>query len=1051
MSRNVIRVAHLADLHFRPMTRHEEYREIFKAFCQDVQQQNVDYIFIAGDIWHTKTQGILPESIDFMTEILRMLSKVAPVHMMLGNHDMNCVNLTRQDAISPIVKAINDPRVVLYKQSGMYEFHPGIAWCVYSLYDEEKWPEVKPLEGKYNIACFHGSVRGALLDSDWEMSEGIKVDFFKEFDLTMLGDIHRHQFLSTREYNGIKKPWIGYPGSMAQQNFAESLVHGYLLWEIDIENRNHDVQFRNLPNPFPFVTIDWQGNVAKTLKEAYEFPNGSRFRIKSGTSIMQRDVAQLISELKHKHHAHEVAFKIEETVDRDTIQAGAITIAKDDLRNIEVVMELLREHYELETITEEEWDKIHVLVEAHLKAIHAEDTKNIKWTVKKLEWDNTFAYGEKNVINFEKLSGITGIFGPNRTGKSSIIGTLMYALFNGSDRGSLKNLYVINNRKDFCKTNAVVSVNGTDYLFERQTVKMENRNGPFGVTGLNAFKLNADGSRHELNGEQRNDTDKFIRSLIGTPEDFLITSVSTQDNLKRYINEGPTQRKQIVSRFLDLDIFERVYKLANKDVNTTQTLHKNIAVKNWVAEIATSRNEIKRLEDESKALGRELPRLRKEYAAKQMELESLSNVKPVSHEQLKSKKAEIVSLVNLLKQKQAEVESIKLSLDSKQLTLQKLISACEKIDIDDLRKRKERIDVIMHDVRTKNFSLHQEQSKLNSMEKSVKKLTTVPCGDQFPTCQFIRDSHENKATIDTQRTIVANFTSEIEALEAEILQLGGNPDAMIQKYERALMEQAKLQSEISTLTVNLVKIDASITSTQNSIKVAEDQYAELEKAFQDEQNQRRMQVKSDVDQLGAKIADSEQTRRKNSQFIGREETKIEAYVEEKKRFETLDSQLRVEELVASAFSKRGVPNRVIHNQLPVINAELNKLLHGIVNFSVELESDPETNSLDVFINYGDYRRVVELCSGMEKVVISLALRAALTIITTLPKSDIFVVDEGFADLDPTGIEICNRLLASFKEYFKNVIIITHIDGIKDIADNLIEITREDGCSRVVYE
>lgn len=1051
MSRNHITIAHLADIHIRGLQRHEEMRIVFNAFMEDARKQNVDYIFIAGDIFHTKTMGITPEYIDFMTEILRDLSRVAPVHLMLGNHDMNCVNLTRQDAISPIVRAINDPRVVLYKNSGMYEFHPGAAWCIYSLYDEEKWAEVKPLENKYNIACFHGSVRGALLDSDWEMSDGITVDFFKEYDLAMLGDIHRQQFLGTRDYNGTKKPWIGYPGSMAQQNFAEALVHGYLVWKIDIDDRDHVVEFRTLPNPFPFVTIDWQGNVSKTLKEATEFPDGSRFRIKSSTSIMQRDVAQLISELKHKRNATEVAFKIEETVDRDTIQAGAMTIARDDLRNVEVVMELIREHYELETITEEEWDKIQFLVDGYLKAIHAEDAKHTKWSIKKLEWDNTFAYGESNVINFEKLSGITGIFGPNRTGKSSVIGTLMYALFNGSDRGSLKNLYVINNRKDYCRTNAVVNVNGTDYLFERQTVKMENRNGPFGVTGLNAFKLNSDGTREELNGEQRNDTDKFIRSLIGTAEDFLITSVSTQDNLKRYINEGPTQRKQIVSRFLDLDIFERIHKLANKDANTTQTLHKNITVKNWVTEIANSRNEIKRLEEESKALGRELPALRKQYASKQIELESLSNVKPVSPEQLKSKKEDIASLERLLKQKEAEVDSLKTSLESKQSVLQKLVAACEKIDIDELRKRKELIDAIVTEIRSKEFSLQQENSKLGVMEKSVKKLTTVPCGDQFPTCPFIKDSHENKATIEAQRAIVSTLTTEIDQLEKKTLGLGGSPDSTIQKYEKAIMEQAKLQGEISTLTISLVKTDATISSTKNNIKIVQEQYAELEKAFQDEQNQRRMQVKVEVDKLGATVAASEQTRRKNAQLIGREEAKIEAYVEEQKRFEELDAQLRIQELVAGAFSKRGVPNRVIHNQLPIINAELNKILHGIVNFTVELESDPETNSLDVFINYGDYRRVVELCSGMEKVVISLALRAALTLITTLPKSDIFVVDEGFADLDPTGVEICNRLITSFKQYFKNILIITHIDGVKDIADNLIEITRTDGCSKVIHE
>lgn len=1050
MSKNIIRVAHVSDIHVRGLSRHDEYKHVFNALVEDMRKLNVDYVFVAGDIWHTKTLGISPEAIDFLTNAFKSMATVAPVHMMLGNHDMNCVNLQRQDAISPIVNAINDPKIILYKNSGMYEFHPGVVWNIFSLFDEEKWESVKPVKDKMNIACFHGAVRGSLLDSDWAMSEGMSVDFFDNFDLAFLGDIHRQQFLGYREYEGVSKPWIAYPGSMVQQNFAESLTHGYLLWTIDVDDKTHDVEFRPLPNIHPFVTVDWKGNVTKTIAETSEFPEGSRFRIKSNIAIMQRDVAQLISDLKHKKNALEVAFKIEEAVDRDKIKTGSMTIARDDLRNVEVIMELLREHYEQETISEDEWAKIQVIVEGYLKAIHADDAKNIKWSIKKMEWDNTFAYGEGNVINFEKLSGITGIFGPNRTGKSSIVGTLMYSLFNATDRGSLKNLFVINNRKDYCRTNIVLSINEVDYLIERQTVKADSKRGPFGITNLNAFRINKDGSRADLNGEQRNDTDKFIRSLIGTSDDFLTTSVSAQDNLKRYINEGATHRKQTVSRFLDLDIFDRLYDISNKATNGIRALHKGISVKKWESDIEACHLEIKRLEEESKALGRDLPSMRKQYAAKQMEFEALANIKPVTTAQLNSKKVLIGDLEKKLKTAHENVESFKAQIQSKQNLLASLVSACEKIDINSLRERKVTFDQITNSLRNKNFSLTQEQAKLVLLEKSIKKLTTVPCGDQFQTCLFIKDSHESKASIGSQREIVSSLESEIKNLENELSNIGNNIDSTIQKYEKAILEQSKLQNDISSFTVNVVKSESQITLISTEVSQNKNELSDLEKAFQDEQNQKKIQIKAEIDKLGSKMAESEQTRKRNSQLIGREETKIETLSDEHKRFSVLDEELRIQELVTGAFSKRGVPNRVIHSQLPVINAELNKILHGIVNFTVELESDIDTNSLDIFINYGDFKRIVELGSGMEKVVISLALRAALTRITTLPKSDIFIVDEGFADLDPTGIEICNRLIVSFKEFFKSIFIITHIDGIKDIADNLIEITRSDGCSKVVY-
>ena len=74
---------------------------------------------------------------------------------------------------------------------------------------------------------------------------------------------------------------------------------------------------------------------------------------------------------------------------------------------------------------------------------------------------------------------------------------------------------------------------------------------------------------------------------------------------------------------------------------------------------------------------------------------------------------------------------------------------------------------------------------------------------------------------------------------------------------------------------------------------------------------------------------------------------------------------------------------------------------------------------------------------------SIAIRTALINISLLPKSDIFIIDEGFGALDETNIEACGRLLRSLKKYFKSIIIISHVDAIKDIVDKNIEITTKD--------
>ena len=46
----------------------------------------------------------------------------------------------------------------------------------------------------------------------------------------------------------VKKPWIGFSGTPIQQNYAEELDHGYLLWDIQGPS-TWNVDFHKLPNP----------------------------------------------------------------------------------------------------------------------------------------------------------------------------------------------------------------------------------------------------------------------------------------------------------------------------------------------------------------------------------------------------------------------------------------------------------------------------------------------------------------------------------------------------------------------------------------------------------------------------------------------------------------------------------------------------------------------------------------------------------------------------------------------------------------------------------
>ena len=187
---------HISDIHFRGLSRHTEYRKAFEDFFKSTKKLNPDVIYVGGDIVHSKTQGISPELVDILTWWFKNLASIAPTHVILGNHDGLVSNKDRQDAISPIINAIGDENIFLYKKSGTYPTGvPGFNWCVFSCFDEESWSQVKPIPGDINIALYHGAVRGALVDSDWSLDGEIESTFFEGFDFAFLGDIHKFQYI----------------------------------------------------------------------------------------------------------------------------------------------------------------------------------------------------------------------------------------------------------------------------------------------------------------------------------------------------------------------------------------------------------------------------------------------------------------------------------------------------------------------------------------------------------------------------------------------------------------------------------------------------------------------------------------------------------------------------------------------------------------------------------------------------------------------------------------------------------------------------------------
>ena len=1042
-----MKIAHTADIHIRALSRHDEYRQSFQNFINDCRSQGVDHIFVGGDIFHTKTTGISPEYIDLLTWWLTAMAEVAPVHMILGNHDGNLVNMSRQDAVSPIVDALNNPRVHLYKKSGVYPIQKGYNLCVYSLFDEEGWSRVSPAEGDVNIAAYHGPVWGSKTESDWAVEDGLRVDFFDAYPFTLLGDIHKRQDLAFRG----GKPVMAYPGTLIQQNYAEELDHGYLIWNIESVSE-WNVEYRSLPNLKPYVTIQWKHDVDDTINVTKRYPDGTRFRIRSEVQLGQDEIHRLSEFLKVSKGATEVTYKFDQQIDRDTVETGGTTLVKNDLRSSEVLTKLLKD-YHADKISESECEIAASVIKNYLSTVNlGEDVaRGSKWSLRHISWDNMFVYGEGNSIDFDKLNGIVGIFGSNRTGKSSIVGTIMYSLFNTTDRGPMKNIYVCNVRKPYCSSRAVFSHNNVNYVVERQTTKSTNKKGVVSAsTSLNLFKVGSDGEVDDLCGEQRNDTEKTIRGLIGTPDDFLMTSLSAQGEINQFISQGSTKRRSILTRFLDLDVFDKLYDLANKDLSGFKAQLKNYPERDWDTLQKTNAAKLSDLEHDIESLTLQIADFQTQMSELRSDLAKCDS-NPVTRSDVDTQHNKVISLQNKAEECRNNIDQLNSDISSLEEKIISVDSLLSKYDVDDIKRKIEAQRKLEKTVSDLEHILDKEVTTLSRQKKSLKLLEEVPCQDSYPTCKFIKDAHLDKEKVNSQESSVEKFRSTLAETKDSLNQIKDESlEDKLQKHAKALDLKSKLKLETSKKETEIERLRGSCDSCETNLVEAKDKLKTLADALKNSQNASAVETRDNIDSLARDIKKKDSQRLDLVDNRGKTKAQIEKLEEEKIFRDDLLSKMRLQELITTAFSKKGMPFLITKTQLPLINTEVSQILHGIVDFDIELENDEETDSLEVYINYGDSRRIVELCSGMEKTIASIALRVAMINVTSLPKPDIFIIDEGFGTLDNAAVESCNRLLVSLKKYFRTVVVITHVDGIKDSADHVIEISRAEKDSKVEH-
>ena len=168
---------------------------------------------------------------------------------------------------------------------------------------------------------------------------------------------------------------------------------------------------------------------------------------------------------------------------------------------------------------------------------------------------------------------------------------------------------------------------------------------------------------------------------------------------------------------------------------------------------------------------------------------------------------------------------------------------------------------------------------------------------------------------------------------------------------------------------------------------------------------------------------------------------------EKREQDELEESFIAYELFMRCMHPNGIAYEIIKQKLSLINEEIQKCLANIVDFQVMFEEDGR--NLDINIKHPKYdSRPISMGSGAEKTIAAMAIRLALIEITNLPKSTLFIMDEPATALDQEHMEGFVRLIEMIKDKFKTVLLISHLDVLKDCVDKTIDIQKVGGYAKV---
>jgi DNA repair exonuclease SbcCD ATPase subunit len=734
----------------------------------------------------------------------------------------------------------------------------------------------------------------------------------------------------------------------------------------------------------------------------------------------------------------------------NTTNVNVLTKAKnvetETMQSIDVSVNISDPQYQLDLINNylkskgyedksEDVLAINRMVENRMSGDEENQAQFKKWYIRNIEFSNFLSYGENQRLDFDKLNGIVVVESdpPNFGGKTVLTVDLLMFLFFNETTKTTKAEEIFNrfSNKDKVHVKGEITIDGEDYVIVRNIERKLSKKGEWNVkTELDFFKKLSDGTLLNFTGEQRRETEAFIKNSIGTKEDFLMTILTTGSNLEDLLESKPTARGQVLSRFMGLEFLKRKEEVGKEIYSefSKQKISNIYSSEQLKTDIETHQNSISDLQNQIKESNQSLVEVN----------EAITKGKTYRDDMLKKKHTNIdqeLSLLNPEKTKDEikEIEREKSGYLTK-ISEIKVVEPSEFYEETIHDKVKEEINILYKEI----VQIDTEITSINKLKSSVEGgIKCEHCGIELMNAAITNAKIAELDGYNQQKTQKDGLMKELTIKEQSFVQLKKEFD----EYEKNKLVKEKYE-------VSVESCDLKIGSLNDKIK----RWEEIQDKIQENQKIDSLLIKADVrlDELENKRRTINTSITTNEGTIKSLEEKIE---DAKKKIVTIkeeEEKEKIYKIYLELYGKNGISKIIMKTMIPLINSELQRLMEDSCYFKMEIRINDKNEVEFIMVDNGTgVEKLMTSGSGYEKTISSLALRSVLTKICSLPSPGLIVMDEVFGKISPENLDMVYEFFVKIKDYFEKVFVIAHTSVVSSWGDHVVKIKKENNLSKVL--